>query len=352
MDSTQEQLLKRKLGGTQTATAPKATDVFDQLGNELLLSHVAEARSADQGPEASLLASLLGPEAQVAAPEEDETSVALAAQEAEEGPEAGRRPVAPGVELEKVAPVQDRAEAERLAAGLGVDPVLVLDPEALGTSELAKQEALGEEGEAELLDGMKAAAASLGAVQLGGAAEQVVVDQVREQLEVRDIVEARREDRMDELVQDALRTNALRSRDEVILLLQRLATTEAELQTIAAGGDPAGMAVQLIEYLATMLVELDDLYALAAYDHGDILERVVLSDEALTVDRKLSPLALRMGGFSAVLYQMVVDDLAMHPMADVTELPERDQQRKQTDGLKPRMIDLANFLRLARTAAV
>jgi hypothetical protein len=288
---------KRRAGssGPVSGGASRGGDVFDQLGNAGITAHMQSNEVEAEAPSMLSLA--------------DASSVSrgdLERAAAEE--EAARRAVG-SLEVQ-----ESTEEAAAMAAGTGVDPVLLTDPRDLGSSEKDKREALGAEGESAVGRAIDEAAVALGAVKLDDAAREAVGERIRGSLEVGDIVRARREGRVDELVRDALRNDAIRSRDEVEFLLQQLSQDERQLGEIVASGDPDAIAVELIEHLAVELVEIEDLYALAAYDHGDILKKIVLGDEALQVSRRLSPLALRMGGFAAVAYQMVVDELGRHPL--------------------------------------
>lgn len=180
------------------------------------------------------------------------------------------------VEADKAEEIVEKEEPEKapaLAAMAEVDPVLAMDPKKLGNSDQAKQKALGPEGHAKIEEQVAKATAALGRVgALDDNAKAMVAQQVRDELDVSDIVQARQENRLDELVQSALRANGLRARDEVMFLLSNLMQDENELARLAAGGD---IGVGLIELLAVDIGDVSDLYALAAYDHADILKKVV-----------------------------------------------------------------------------
>ncbi|MEQ1506433.1 MAG: hypothetical protein ABMB14_29670, partial [Myxococcota bacterium] len=238
-------------------------------------------------------------------------AVAPAADERSAGPdEEEQAQVEVAAELE----VQEEPEvAVALGAAAGVDPLLLLDAKALGNSDQAKRKALGPDGAAAIAAAVAEAADGLGAAALDDSALAAVSDRVRASLDVAEILEARRDGRLDELVRGVLQTDALASRDEVVIALQQLVQDPSALAGLAVDADPATragtLAVRVIEHLAIALVDPADLFALAAYDHHDLLVNVVLTDRALNAGRSLSPMALRMGGFASVLFQLVVDGL-------------------------------------------
>lgn len=316
MDTAQEQR-KRKLGTNVSSSGAPAVDVFDKLGNDGLQAHVAQARTASDPSF-----------------EQEEASVLSLAAEEVEGPEVA-------------------------APDTGIDPVLAMEPGDLGSSDLAKDAALGVEGHQILKAAVTAAAATLGGRPLDNVALKLVGEQIRSDLEVEDILEARKEGRLDALVRSSLRRNALRSRDEVIFLLQQLSHEDGQLTDMLLTTDPGLLAVDLVEYLAVNLVDLGDLYALAAYDHGDILNRIVIGDQAIKAQKTLSPLALRMGGFATVLYQLVVDELAQKPLPngptavggqDSTAVGESDPATL-VEPYGQNLMSLVALLRQFRTAA-
>jgi hypothetical protein len=245
----------------------------------------------------------------------------------------------------------------------GIDPVLAMDPKKLGNSDQAKEKALGAEGQQKIEEAVAAATTALGrSGALDDNATAMVAQQVRDQLDVDDIVKARLENRLDELVKGALRTNALRSRDEIIFLMQQAMQDENQLAKFAASGD---IGVALVEHLAIDMGEVSDLYALAAYDHADIQKKIVLDDQAIAIRRRLTPLALRMGGFSSVLYQLVANEFQKNPLPEdaVVEVvegeggaaPEQSAAPPADPGKIPAMRQnlqtIANQLRQFRTAA-
>jgi hypothetical protein len=305
MDTSQEQR-KRKIGGVDSGGAGPRADVFDQLGNDHLLARVEEQKQL-QG-----------------SPEEEPSMLALL-----EGGQADQE-----------------QEAERAAL------------EKLGNSDQAKERALGAEGQDIMDEKLEAARSSFGAAPFDGAGLSTVHERIRANLEVKDIVEARQQGRLEELIDEAMRTNALDARDEVIFLLQQVMNDQGELKTILTSSDPASIAIQMIEYLSVMLVDLGDLYSLAAYDHGDILRKIVIDDEAINVQRKLSPLALRMGGFSSVMYQLVVNELAVRPLSAGTgsqgqanEAAAAEDPGMMAPSFRTNLYSLINQFRLFRTSA-
>ncbi|MEZ4241468.1 MAG: hypothetical protein R3F59_36025 [Myxococcota bacterium] len=369
-------------GASPAVEAPqrKPGNVFDALGNSGVMAAAAQQRPADQETSLLALAEAGSPTqldlAAAAAEEEtarkaaipveatpDATEQAAASEEdrqrALQGDASDRRTeeqqAAEQRAAERLEVELPKEEAAAVAAKIGVDPVLLTASKDLGSSNQAKEQALGEEGHAAVAKAIDEASNDLGALAMDNAAREMVVERVRESLEVDDILAARREGRMDDLVRASLRTDAVRSRDEVEFLLQQLAQDPRTLAELLAGGDPDHIAVELIEHLAVEMVELEDLYALAAYDHSEILKKVVLEDEAMNVNRRLSPLALRMGGFASVLYQMVIDELRRHPlpsdpMADGEEVVEqRDNPR--IGALRAGVLALDTQLRLFRTAS-
>jgi hypothetical protein len=264
------------------------------------------------------------------------------------------------VEAEKAEVIVAEVEPEKapaLAAMADVDPVLATDPKKLGETEEAKEKALGAEGKKHVEEAVAAATASLGAGALDDAAKDLITKRLTDQLDSADIVEARQDNRLDELVQEAIRDNALRSRDEVIAQIQQVIQDPNTLAKLAGSGD---IAVGLIEHLATKLGEVEDLVALAAYDHADLQKKVLMTDKALHVRHKLSPMAARMGGFASVLYQMVGNELDAHPLPDVGgtvaaegETPPEGapSDAGRADVLRADLLAVNNLLRLSRTAA-
>jgi hypothetical protein len=355
LDTSQEQR-KRKVGESGSpGFAPKG-DVFDQLGNDQLLAHVEEQKKTQVASglteESPSMLALLGVDGPEQAPTEQQLK-----EEQENALLAGGSPEEQAAAAQQLGVVDDPALAATLAAEAGIDPVLLMDETALGSSDQAKEQGLGEEGR-ELIDQkVNEAVVSLGATALDGTGSVLVAERIQESLEVKDILEARRQGRLDQLLDEAMRNNALRSRDEVIFLLQQLMNDQGEMRTVLASSDPASIAVQIIEYLSVMLVELGDLYSLAAYDHGDILRKVVISDEALNVQRTLSPLALRMGGFSSVMYQLVVNELALRPLRGPGGAPGTPEELAAEDpslltgSFRQNLYSLVNQLRLFRTSA-
>jgi hypothetical protein len=365
LDTSQEQR-KRKVGeGGSSELAPRG-DVFDKLGNDQLLAHVEEQKktqaAAGLNEESPSMLAMLGLDLpQTEQLEEEEEQQPLAEQQLEEEQKAvtqgGGSPEEQAALAKQLGVVEDPATAATLATEAGIDPVLLMTENDLGSGEQAKEQSLGEEGRALVDEKVGEAVASLGATAIDGAGAALVTERIQENLEVKDILEARRQGRLDELLEEAMRKNALRSRDEVIFLLQQLMNDPGELRTVLASSDPASIAVQIVEYLAVMLVDLGDLYSLAAYDHGDILRKVVLSDEALNVQAVLSPLALRMGGFSSVMYQLVVNELALHPLRGPSGIQGTPEQLAAEDpsllggSFRQNLYSLVNQLRLFRTSA-
>lgn len=405
MDTTPELQKQKKRTSTSTegGTSSARGDVFDVLGNEQILAKVEEQKKiigpTEEPP--SLLAALgVEPQEQVVAPEvasteeiaqekiaapvketeEEKKIVAPPAEglgekkaeekkivaQAEEQPAAAAQrdiakvtPEEQAVAAQKIGTVDDPTQAKIIAGQVGIDPVLLMNPKDLGGSAAAKEEVLGAEGQQLIDEKIDIAVATFGAGALDATGRKLVSERLTENLEVKDIVEARREGGLEALVEDATRRNALRSRDEVIFLLQQLMNDEGELRTVLTSTDPAAIAVQLVEYLAVMLVDFSDLYSLAAYDHADITQKIVVTDEALNIQRILSPLALKMGGFSSVMYQLVLNELAMHPMTPAGQVaaapgsagdPAADPA-SSTPKFKQNVFSLINQFRLFRTSA-
>lgn len=362
MDTAQEQR-KRKGGAPESTAAVVGVDVFDKVGNDGLKAHVAEARQIVEPEEESVLslaeAELEAPAVEleeeeqvqlVTAPEAEEKPAVVAAEPAAVAPVAVEEEPAVAVAPEVVPETEVVAEPE-VVPEAEVVPAVVAEPVVTGSSDLAKEKALGDDGAQLLKEAVAAAGATLGGGALDDVAMKLVGEQVRDDLEVEEIVEARATGRLDELVQESLRRNALRSRDEVIFLLQQLVHEDGTLQDMLMSPNPGTLAIDIVEYLAVMLTELDDLYALAAYDHGDILAKVVIGDDALNAQKTLSPLALRMGGFSTVLYQLVVDELALHPLPnDPTAVGEQDPTIL-VDPFGQNLMSLVALFRQFRTAS-
>jgi len=259
-------------------------------------------------------------------------------------------------EVEKAEVIAEEVEPEKapaLAVMAGVDPVLVTDPKELGETEEAKEKALGAEGREDVEEAIAKAVAELGGEELDDNGLSMVTERLTEQLDMDEIVGARRENRLEDLVHEALRGNAIEARDEVISVLQQALQDPHTLQKLAGSGD---VGVALIEHLAVHVPEVEDLVALAAYDHADLQKKVLLTDEALHVTDELSPVALRMGGFAAVLYQMVANELLAHPMPEAAlgegEAPATagppDPVRLEV--LRRDLLAVNNQLRLSRTA--
>jgi hypothetical protein len=380
LDTSQEQR-KRKVGEVGSSGVLPRGDVFDQLGNDQLLAHVEEQKKTqaaagltEESPSVLAMLGLDTPQAdqaeqadQLEEPEQPELleqldQEPLAEQELEEEQQValatGGTPEEQAEVARKLGVLADPAMAATVAAQVGIDPVLLMDEKSLGSSDQAKEQGLGEEGRALIDEKVGASVASLGSAALDGTGSVLVAERIQENLEVKDILEARRQGRLDELLDQAMRDNALRSRDEVIFLLQQLMNDQGEMRTVLASADPASVAVQLIEYLAVMLVDLGDLYSLAAYDHGDILRKIVISDEAVNVQRTLSPMALRMGGFSSVMYQLVVNELALRPLKQpgggaggpAGELAAEDPSLL-VGPFRQNLYSLVNQMRLFRTSA-
>jgi hypothetical protein len=303
MDTNQEQRRQRRASTTSSGTAVGRSDVFDTHGNDLIRAHVQDANSA--------------------CPAQDEAPslLALAGLEATTGPDTAAD------RDEALTPEQIQEQAE--------------EEEAEGVDVLADDE------QEQVLDEVKETQLAAGVASMGGVAERAVLDRVQEGLDRAEVIAAREQGKLDELVQEALRDHALDSRDEVIHLLQRLMTSPREIDVIAAVD-----AIQLVEYLAEMIAEPEDLYALAAYDHADITSRIIVTDEAANMDRYLTPMARMMGGFAQILFQLVIDEFAVHPMPDTSQLEEREAMKSRREHTRPILFNILNFLRLVRSSAV
>lgn len=352
---------QQQIGSAGSSSGSVRTDVFDQLGNDGLRATVEEQRQvvAPEEEPPSLLAALdaAAPEQQVAPAiaEEKPEQAALAAVVAP--PEEAKKPEV----VEEIAPVVQPEVAEQIAeqAKEGeIDPVLLVDPKDVGNSEVEKEELLGEDGQELIGKKVEASLTEVGAAKLDSTGLGLISDRLLSELDSKDIVEAKQEGKLEQLVDHAIRQSALRSRDEVIFLLQQLMSDEGELKTILTSSDPGTIAIQMIEYLSVMLVDFSDLYALAAYDHHEITQKIVITDDALNMQRMLSPLALKMGGFSTVLYQLVVNELAVHPLASNTPATAAQDgslaaEDPMTNAPKFRqnLFSLVNQLRLYRTQA-
>lgn len=358
METGQEQR-KRKDGTSSGGSTGAQSNVFDTLGNEGLREKVAAAAAVAPVEEERSVLSMVEAEAPaeetiveaaeeekreavtVVAPEEPAVVEAIAQEHPEVAPEVLEEEPLVAVEQPEVEELQapeeqtqaeldaqqevdedvqeviadkEPEEAVAIAVAAGADPVLAMDPKDVGDSDQAKDRALGAEGQETISKVVGATTAVFGAASIDQTGRNVIEHQLRETLDVSDILEARREGRLEALVQGAIRDNALRSRDEVVFLLQQVMQDPKELAMFAKSGN---LGVDLIEYMAVNLVELDDLYALAAYDHADIRKKMVMTDEALKCPRLLSPLALRMGGFAPVLYQLLDNQLRLRPMPEV-----------------------------------
>ncbi len=179
-------------------------------------------------------------------------------------------------------------------------------------------------------------------------AQRSVVQQVGRQIDEQALVQAKDMDEVNEIMRQALRENALRAREEVILLLLRLTSSPQEMEAIGSLAERGDRAIQVIEYIAEYTAELDDLHALAAYDHRDLMHDIpVISTEAMEVRRYLSPLALHLGTFAPVLFQMIVNQLARTEQGGKVEEAAEGEQA-ETGPLQGAFLNVLNDMRLGR----
>jgi hypothetical protein len=106
--------------------------------------------------------------------------------------------------------------------------------------------------------------------------------------------------------EQALRMEAVAARDAAILQLQSLSTNAdllKQLQQCQSQGQAATLAVELVG----QQLSDEEMAALSAYNHHDLLQGKILSPESHLETRGVSPQAGKMGNFVSVLWQMVYD---------------------------------------------
>jgi len=154
----------------------------------------------------------------------------------------------------------------------------------------------------------------------------------------------------DEAAQAALRTEAVRARDKVVVLMQQILTDQDAMQAIASIRDPHVAAIQIIEQIAPYLKDTE-LDALAAYDHDDLTYRLIIASEAYQEVKELSPQALKFGAFATVLWQMAVDELERYQLArKKKEEEEEEDVLYDIIPVKECMTKIIGYIRLVRSS--
>jgi hypothetical protein len=103
-----------------------------------------------------------------------------------------------------------------------------------------------------------------------------------------------------------LKQTAVAARDEVILQVQML-TSNAETLEQLQNCDSVFQASTLAVELVAQNVADEDMAALAAYGHHDLMQGKILSPESHLETRGVSAQARKMGGFVPILWQLVAD---------------------------------------------
>lgn len=106
----------------------------------------------------------------------------------------------------------------------------------------------------------------------------------------------------------ALKTEAVAARDEVILQVQMLSSNADLLHQLQNCESVFQASTAVVEMVAQNVSD-DDMAALAAYDHHDLVQGKVLSPESHLETRGVSAQARKMGGFVPILWQMVTDQM-------------------------------------------
>jgi hypothetical protein len=162
-----------------------------------------------------------------------------------------------------------------------------------------------------------------------------------------------------EQAEEALRAQALEARDEVILRLQQISGSPDQLQAIQGAGSMGQAAAQVVERLVAGMAE-QDLAALSAYDHDDLLTGKILSSESWLETRGLSTQAARLGAFAPALWQLVADQLesAGVSFGEGDDLAGGAAQTASLDAsgdprnLSGPLLRVANVLRAARSSTI
>jgi hypothetical protein len=159
--------------------------------------------------------------------------------------------------------------------------------------------------------------------------------------------------------EEALRAEALEARDEVILRLQQMSGSPDQLQAVQSASSMGQASAQVVETLVSGMAE-QDLAALAAYDHDDLLTGKILSPESWLETRGLSTQAQRLGAFAPALWQLVTDQLeqagvafeedgAQGATASATASVDASGDPRNLSGP---LLRVANQLRAARSSTI
>ncbi|MCB9689656.1 MAG: hypothetical protein H6738_16160 [Alphaproteobacteria bacterium] len=155
-----------------------------------------------------------------------------------------------------------------------------------------------------------------------------------------------------------LKAEALEARDEIVLRLQQMSGTPDQLQAVQGAKSLGEASAKVIELLCNGMAE-QDLAALAAYDHDDLLSGKILSPESHLETRGLSANARRLGAFAPALWQLVADQL----VAAGLSFGEQDASVVNTEATQidasgdPRnlsgpLLRVAGVLRAARSSTI
>ncbi len=104
----------------------------------------------------------------------------------------------------------------------------------------------------------------------------------------------------------ALKQEAVSARDEVILQVQMI-TSNADLLQQLQGCESIFQASTAVVEMVSQNVADEDMAALAAYSHHDLMQGKILSPESHLETRGLSAQARKLGGFAPILWQLVTD---------------------------------------------
>lgn len=152
-------------------------------------------------------------------------------------------------------------------------------------------------------DGIKAKIAEVGA-ETGGSAQskQTLLDKVAKDAETKGNNGADSQT----ATQSALKQQAVAARDEVIMQIQML-TSNADLLSQLQGCESVYQASTTVVEMVSQNVSEEDMAALAAYSHHDLMQGKILSPESHLETRGVSAQARKMGGFVPILWQLVND---------------------------------------------
>ncbi|MCA9492179.1 MAG: hypothetical protein KC621_19740 [Myxococcales bacterium] len=156
----------------------------------------------------------------------------------------------------------------------------------------------------------------------------------------------------------ALRAEALEARDEIILRLQQMSGTPDQLQAVQGANSLGEASAKVIELLCAGMAE-QDLTALAAYDHDDLLTGKILSPESHLETRGLSANARRLGAFAPALWELVSEQLVAAGLSfGEHDAPAAEVAPAQLDAsgdprnLSRPLLRVAGLLRAARSSTI